>query len=142
MIFNNDDIEKISQTLGAEPKAYENAWTWNLVNQGYSKPLVFTIYSDIQLGDNTNGSMVSVQTIHGYYELHDIKSFMYFEPDEIIFITHNEQYLSSLIIGKQCTCSLYSNISVKILKSDFADLHPAVLLSAMQLSIAESSLSD
>jgi hypothetical protein len=67
---------------------------------------------------------------------------MFFEPDEIIFIAHDNEFMSSLIIGKQCTCSLYSNISVKILKSDFADLHPAVLLSAMQLSIAESSLGD
>jgi len=142
LIFNNDDIEKISLILGVEPKAYESAWTWTLVNEDYSKPLVFTIYAGIDLGVNTNGSMVSAQTMHGYYELHDIKSFMFFEPDEIIFVTHDNEFLSSLIIGKQCTCSLYSNISVKILKSDFADLHPAVLLSAMQLSIAESSMGD
>lgn len=140
LIFGNADIRKISELLEAEPKVYDNAWIWTLVNIDYSKPLVFTLYSGIDIGAESEGAIVSVQTVHGYYELHGVKSYMFFEPDEVIFISVEGEYMSSLIIGKQCTCSLYSNISLKILKSDFSELHPAVLLSAMQLSIAESGL--
>lgn len=140
LIFGNEDIKKISELLGVEPKSYENAWIWTLINDDYSKPLVFTLYSGIDIGSESEGALVSVQTMHGYYELHGVKSYMFFEPDEVIFISVEGEYMSSLIIGKECTCSLYSNISIKILNSDFSELHPAVLLSAMQLSIAESAI--
>jgi hypothetical protein len=103
-----------------------------------SKPLVFTIYNSVDLGGGITGSMVSVQTRHGYYELHGINEILFFEPDEIILIKSDDKYLSCLILGSECTCSVYSNIRRDILKSDFSELHPAVLLSAMQLSITES----
>jgi len=81
-----------------------------------------------------------VQTHHGYYELHDISGYLVFEPDEIIFVQAEKNTVSSIIIGKLCTCSMYSNIRREILKADFSTLDNAVLLSAMQLSLAESIL--
>jgi hypothetical protein len=99
-----------------------------------------TIYNNVELGKNKKGTLLSVQTHHGYYELHDCQSFLVFEPDEVIFINANDTFVSSLIIGGRCTCSMYTNISRDILNSDFSKLDPAVLLSAMQLSLTESIL--
>jgi hypothetical protein len=65
---------------------------------------------------------------------------MIFEPDEVIFIQATSDKVSSLIIGKNCSCSMYANISRDVLGADFAELDPAVLLSAMQLSLTESIL--
>ncbi|MBX3044341.1 MAG: hypothetical protein KIT33_14345 [Candidatus Kapabacteria bacterium] len=137
--INSDIIKKIDDTLGAEHQTFEGAVTWTLKSPDNFKPLVFTIYQDVHLGD-IEGAMVSVQTRHGYYELHDISAMMFFEPDEVIFIQNDTDKLSCLIIGSECTCSLYSNISKELLRQDFAELHPAVILSAMQLSITESVL--
>ncbi|MDX9790712.1 MAG: hypothetical protein WC313_07865 [Candidatus Kapaibacterium sp.] len=136
-IFSKEEIEKIDQTLKSRHQEFEGGWTWTLKSDDNSKPLVFTAYNDVDLG-NSNGSLVSVQTRHGYYELHGINSLMYFEPDEIILIKYDETRLSCLIIGSACTCSLYSDISRELLHRDFSELHPAVLLAAMQLSITES----
>jgi hypothetical protein len=139
-LFTEEDIKVISDTIGIKPKQFEDSWTWNIKDPGETKPLIFTLYNHIDLGAGKIGSLLSVQTRHGYYELHNCTSFMPFEPDEIIFMQSGIEYLTCLIIGKQSTCSLFSNIKRELLKSDFSELHPAVLMSAMQLSITESIL--
>lgn len=135
--LSEEDIKKIDLMLGAVHQDFEDAHTWTLKSPDNSKPLVFTIYNNVGLG-NAEGTLVSVQTRHGYYELHGITSVMYFEPDEIILIKDDFEHLSCLIIGSGCTCSLYSNISKGLLKSDITELHPAVILAAMQLSITDT----
>lgn len=137
-ILKKDDLQKIDSTLGATHKAFEASYTWSLKSPDNAKPMVFTIYDQVDLGGGLEGALVSVQTRHGYYELHNINNLMFFEPDEIILISSTTEFLSCLIIGSSSTCSLYSNISRSLLRSDFSELHPAVLLSAMQLSITDS----
>jgi hypothetical protein len=138
-LFENKDITNINNVLKSEAKEFDGGWTWSIKSQDSSKPMVFSLYSNIDLGGEI-GSMISVQTRHGYYELHGITSIVFFEPDEVIFIRNDKTHLSCLIIGSENSCSLYSNIRLDLIKSDFSELHPAVLLSAMQLSITENSL--
>lgn len=139
-LFKKEDIEIINKVLGTDAEVYGNAYSWKLINSENTKPMVITLYKSAEIGIGRQGSLISVQTRHGYYELHDIATYLVFEPDEIIFVHANDEYISSLIVGKQCTCSLYSNIRREILNADFAELDSAVLLSAMQLSITENML--
>ncbi len=136
--FGDKDIEKISKVLGAKPKKAENSWTWSLRNPKNNQALILTIYNEVQLSETEKGSIVSAQTQHGYYELHDCVGYLVFEPDETIFAQLEGNRVSSLIVGKECSCSLYSNIRKDMLNASFENLDPAVLLSAMQLSLAES----
>lgn len=140
--FSQVDIELITKTLNAEVQSQGNNWTWHLKNNETRQSLVINIYHGIKLGHESEGAMVSVHTLHGYFELHDCIGFLVFEPDEVIFVQASGNYVSSLIVGRQCNCSMYANISRDILKSDFNNLDPAVLLSAMQLSLTESILPD
>ncbi len=140
--FKDDDIIIISQILKQNPELFLDSWTWNLKDPDGHKPLIITLYNNIELSADNCGSIVSVQSRHGYYELHNIKYFLPFEPDELIFLSENNNTLSCLTIGKNSTCSLFSNINKDLLKFNFADLHPAVLMAAMQLSITESVLED
>jgi hypothetical protein len=137
--FGKEDIEKISGILKSEPQVFESAWSWKLENKPAGQSLVFTLYNDVELGSD-RGSLVSVQTLHGYFELHGCTGYLVFEPDEIIFVQASKDKLASLIVGKECTCSMFSNISRSILSADFTALDPAVLLSAMQLSLTETLL--
>ena len=139
-IFTDIDVNKVCETLGTKPQEFERGWTWKLLNKETGQQLIFSVISDIDTGDAEKGNLVTVQTQHGYFELHNFNMFMTFEPDEIIFIFNSEDKLSSLIIGKQCTCSMFTNINRDILNHDFSELDPPLLLSAMQLSIAESVL--
>lgn len=139
-LFQKDDIEKINEILGKSAEDLGEIYSWKLTNEENTKPMVITLYTNVGIGGDEKGALISVQTRHGYYELHGITNYLVFEPDEVIFISADSEKLSSLIIGKQCTCSLYSNIKREILNADFAELDPAVLLSAMQLSITENML--
>ncbi len=138
--FEEKDIERISELLGTKPEEFGNSWVWHLKNIEHDKPMVVTIYNDVEFGEEQIGPLVSAQTRHGYYELHSIMGYLLFEPDEVIFVCDLGKYVSCLIIGKGNTCSLYSNIRKEILEADFSELEPAVLLSAMQLSIVENIL--
>ncbi|MBI5325296.1 MAG: hypothetical protein HZB41_08520 [Ignavibacteriae bacterium] len=139
-LFTKEDIITISNVLGGELREYENSFTWKVENKDTSQTLVLSIHNNIQLQKEKQGSLISVQTQHGYFEMHGCMAFMVFEPDEVIFVFYNEETLSSLIVGKRCSCSMFGNISRDILNADFSELDPAVLMSAMQLSLTESIL--
>lgn len=136
-VFNKEDIEKIENVLGERSQRVENSYSWRLSNKNNLQSLSFTIFNEVQLCDDAKGVLISVQTNHGYFELHNCTNYIIFEPDEVIFINQTAELLSSLIIGKNSTCSLFSNINKQILKGNLSDLDPAVLLAAMQLSLTE-----
>ena len=135
--FKKEDIVKISNTLGCEPVSDEHSWVWNVMDETGKLKLIVTLYYNVDLQDG-KGAMVSVQSVHGYFELHDITTFVVFEPDEVIFIRYNDDKISTLVVGREATCSLYSDISRNLLKNDLSELEPAVLLSAMQIAIIDS----
>lgn len=140
LTFTQIEIDNIAKTLGCEVNKFDEGFGWKLNNKESGQSLLCNVYTSAQLNDDNSGVLVSVQTQHGYFELHDCNAFMVFEPDEIIFLQSTESKLSSLIIGKNASCSLYSNISRDILGADFGTLDPAVLLSAMQLSLTDGML--
>jgi hypothetical protein len=138
--FKSSDIGKISEVLGSKAQIFENSSSWQIQNKQTGQALVLTIYNNIELSDEIHGSVISVQTQHGFFELHDCTGYIVFDPDEIIFVQAGGQYVSSLIIGRECTCSMYSNINRDILNSDFTELDSALLPAAMQLSLTENLL--
>ncbi|HRP02863.1 MAG TPA: hypothetical protein PLE30_09480 [Candidatus Kapabacteria bacterium] len=138
--FIDNDISTISNILNQQAKSFADSWSWHINDPDGQKPLIISLYNIIDSPTNLVNSLISVQSRHGYYELHNIKYFLAFEPDEVIFISESEEFISCLIIGKNSTCSLFSNIKKELLKMNFADLHPATLMAAMQISITESIL--
>lgn len=139
-IFTDSDIEQITNLLGVSPHSEENAWTYKLSNIETKQNIVFTIYNNVSLPNKEMTAIISVQTNHGYFEIHNCTDMILFEPDEVIFIESDENKISSLVIGKTATCSLFSNIKRSLLKENFTELDAPLLLSAMQLSIVDSML--
>lgn len=138
--FTQADIDEISKILDSKAKAFDGGWSWVLKSVKNNYSLVINLYKSVKIGREHTGALVSIQTQHGYFELHDCTGYLIFEPDEIFFLQSNDKYVSSLIIGKECTCSMFSNINREIINADFSTLDPAVLLSAMQLSLTENVL--
>ena len=138
--FTKEDIKSISKILECEPQEFESSWSWQITNENAVQPLFLSVHNNVQLSKQSTGSLISVQTRYGYFELHDCIAFLLFEPDEVIFVQSCNNKVTSMIVGKSGNCSLYTNIDKDNLNADFSDLDPAVLLSAMQLSLAESVL--
>lgn len=131
------DIEVFDKLLKHKSECTENICVWKMVNEATEKPLVISLFKiNEATGQSTN--IVSAQTMHGYYELHNIIDYMVFEPDEIIFIAKDKEFLSCLIVGSNGSCSLFSNINRSILSTDFSKLPSSEILAAMQLAIVEN----
>jgi hypothetical protein len=140
MIFEQEDIRKISEILKVEPEYVGGSYILNLFNKDLHQLLFLSINNDIDYENNEQSSIVSVQTQYGYFELHNCTNYMLFEPDEVIFINSSEDKVSCLIVSKDANCSMFSDIKRAILKTDISQLNSSVLLAAMQLSLIEKVL--
>ncbi|MCX7737366.1 MAG: hypothetical protein N2319_11735 [Candidatus Kapabacteria bacterium] len=140
MIFEQEDIRKISDILRVEPEFVGGSYIINLFNKDLNQLLFLSINNDIDYENNEESSIISVQTQYGYFELHNCTNYMIFEPDEVIFINSNEDKVSCLIISKDANCSMFSDIKRALLKTDISQLNSSVLLAAMQLSLIEKVL--
>lgn len=139
MTFEKENIDEISKVFGSEPAISEKSFAWKLKNEETRQSLVLNLHNEVDFG-GAKAPLVSVQTHHGYYELHNPKAFFTFEPDEVIFIAFDKEKASCIIVGKNCACSVFSNVSRGLMGADFTKLDPPALLAAMQLSLAETLL--
>lgn len=140
--LQNNDIELISKTLEVEIEKGENSFSWKQSNEESGQSLYVTIYNEAPVGKNENGVLVSVQSNHGYFELHDCTSFIDFENSEIIFLHSTEEKLTTLVLGKNCSCNMYANISKHLFEQDISELDNSVIMSFMQLSLTEGLIID
>ncbi len=140
MIFGKEDIRKISKILNAEAEFVGGSYIINLFNKELNQLLFLSINSDTDYANDEDSSIISVQTQYGYFELHNCTNYMIFEPDEVIFISSNEEKVSCLIVSKDANCSMFSDIKRAILNTDISQLDSSVLLAAMQLSLIEKVL--
>jgi hypothetical protein len=134
------DIDVIAAVLGAPTPAGDGSWFWNIHDAATHRVLALTVNTDVDLGEGHKGVLVSAQTHQGYLELHDVTNYLCIEPDEVMFLSKRDDSFSSLVVGRSCTCSLFSNIRASVLRADLTELDPSVLMAAMQLSLAESLL--
>jgi hypothetical protein len=96
LLLSADDIKSIAKLFGQEPKKSENTYTWTFKGSNDSQHnIYFSIHTGINLLDRTI-SIVSVQTIYGYYELHNIQRWEILLPDEVFFFTEtNDENIMS-----------------------------------------------
>lgn len=138
--FSAEDIRSMSAILGVEAHETDGEFLFTLSNPNTRQSLTLNVSNHVDVGDGSQAALVIAQTQHGYFELHSCTGFMVFEPDELIFVSENGDLISGLIVGKQCTCSMFTNVRRGNLSADFTELDPRLLMSAMQLSVAESLL--
>lgn len=138
--FTEADYSAISAILGVEGTVEATGCIWQMVHNDTRQAQIVTLMNDIDYPNGSQGSAVIVQTKHGYFELHECSGYITFEPDEVIFVTERAEYISGMVLGKHCTCSMFSPIQKAALHANFAELHPSLIMSAMQLSLAEEIL--
>ena len=151
MTLTQQDIDNIAEVLGKPEQPDDKSWFWNLREEKHGRVLALTVThvplggqgdkgtgGQGQEGDQEFAVVASAQTHQGYVELHDITGYLIIEPDEIMFVAKQGDRFSSLVVGKSCTCSQFGNIQASLLQGDLAELDPALLMAAMQSSLAES----
>jgi hypothetical protein len=139
MQLSPQDIAAITDMLGAPSETSEASTFWNIRDEKTGRILALTI-SQIAVEGSDGMLVVSAQTHQGYVELHDITAYLCIEPDEVMFVAKQGDRFSSLVVGKTCTCSQFGNVQASLIKGDLTELDPALLMAAMQSSLAESLL--
>ena len=139
MQLSPQDIAAITDVLGTPVESADRAHFWNLRDASTNRVLALTI-STVPVEGGEGMVVVSAQTHQGYVELHDITGYLCIEPDEVMFVAKQGDRFSSLVVGRTCTCSQFGNVQASLIKGDFAELDPALLMAAMQSSLAESLL--
>ncbi len=145
--FTDSDIQIISKTLDVNITKTNESYSWQMSNKQTGQSLYVSIYNHSQVSNpnvsnSKNGSLVSVQSTHGYFELHDCSAYLDFENSEVIFIQSTNDKLTTLVIGKNCSCNMYANISKDLFEKDISELDNSMIMSFMQLSITEGLLLD
>lgn len=138
--FTPEHIASIGTMLGIEPATMGDDSTLALSNEETRQTLTLSLHNNVQFSESDSGSLVVAHTQHGYFELHGCTGFMLFEPDEVIFYSQRAERMSFLVVGKQCTCSMFSDIVRENLSADFAEIDPRLIMSSMQLSLTETEV--
>lgn len=147
MIVTDTDVAAISAILGDAAHVGKRTLLWTLRDAQSNAALAVTLSwgVDLSMGmqsapvpANQPFTVISAQTPQGYFELHNVTAYLCIEPDEVMFIARHEDTFSSMVIGKACTCSQFSNINHSLIKADLTRIDPTLLMAAMQLSLAET----
>jgi hypothetical protein len=131
MLFTEDLRLRVFTVLGQPAENSPHCLVWNL---GGHLSLTVT-FSEVQ--QQPNHWIVTVQSMLGIIELHNVYTLMIVEPDEVMVIaTVNDQF-SSMVIGASGTCSVFANVDQSLTQIPITEVPPEQLLAAMQVSLAE-----
>ncbi len=138
MVVTPADITALEAILGAAQHPDERTWYWHLTTSDTpSRTLALTLCSTT-LPDGSPSLLASVQTAVGYIELHGVSHYLCMEPDEVMFLARQGNDVSSMVIGRSCTCSQFANVHRDLLGTDLVQLDPALLMAAVQIALADS----
>jgi hypothetical protein len=59
------------------------------------------------------------------------------ELGEVIFFARQNDRVNGLVVERMAGCSLYANVSEKLLSADFTKLPGEIMMSAVALSMSE-----
>ncbi len=133
-LLDAGDINFISELFDQKVEIVDKTYSWTLKDSTNNPSIHFSIYTDVDI-NNKSITIVSVQTNYGYYELHEIKKWSFFPPDEIFFFAEHENILSSLSISKNRGVSFFANVDKSIMTKDILELDSALVLSTIQMSL-------
>jgi hypothetical protein len=129
-------IEELFNTKFAGEGA---SYSLQLKNEKDNSKIHVDVIPEFEEGDE-GSFLISVYTNNCHLQLQSCCRFIVSKMlEEAIFVSETEDKISGLIISKQGDCALYSNVDKKLLSSDFSDLNSEKLLSAVALSVTESS---
>ncbi|HVK38387.1 MAG TPA: hypothetical protein VNA88_07650 [Candidatus Kapabacteria bacterium] len=131
--LTDESIQQIARLLEARQESLGADTLLHVGERAGGSVVVLTLAS---LADES--TVLSAQTVHGYFELHGVQRFVPVEPGEIIFVAETGDRISGLVVGREGTCSLFANVDRRTLSADFASIEPSLLLAAMQLGLAEN----
>ena len=140
--FSDTDFERISAALGVPSEREGGTVRFSLKHEESGRRLALEITPEIalpdSLGPQTTTALVSVYGSNAFLQLHRCTGMMASEEmGEVIFFARQNDRVSGLVVERMAGCSLYANVSEKLLSADFTKLPGEIMMSAVALSMSE-----
>lgn len=145
--LSQDDLQRIADVLGVEPKFEGTATRFELKNESSGRHLSLEIHLDLPapeaVGENGKTMLVSVYSPSSFLQLQACTGFIASEElGEVIFFARKDGTTNGLVIEREVGCSLYANVDDRLLSTDFTQLAPELIMSSVALSMTESLFND
>jgi len=138
--FTEENIDAISQVLLATAKPLGNdVFRFELHDENQTRKLALEIHLGLDV-DGERMNMVSVYAHNTFLQLHNCTAFIASEMlKQVTFFGKNGNTTSGLIVEQGAGCSLYANVSDKVLSGDFTKLPEDMMMCGVALSLTDSA---
>ena len=139
--FTDADLARIAAALGVEPVHEGGLVRYALVHEPSGRRLAVEVMPEVALPEGPEGEAMALVSVYGtnaFLQLHGVTGVVASEElGEVIFFARGSGRVAGLVVERQAGCSLYANVSEKLLSADFTQLPPEVMMSAVALSMSE-----
>ncbi|PAP78379.1 hypothetical protein [Rubrivirga marina] len=126
------DLDRAAAVLGVTPERDGGLTRLALSDAASGRRLA------VEVTRGESGSIVKVYGTESHLELHDCAGLVTSEElGEVIFFARGGGRVAGLVIEREAACSLYANVSEKLLSADFLTVAPEVAQAAVVLSLSE-----
>jgi hypothetical protein len=143
--LTDTDLARVAAALGVEPEREGGTVRFALVHEPSGRRLAVEVMPEVALPEGAEGTgapggmaLVSVYGASAFLQLHGVTGVVASEElGEVIFFAREGGRVAGLVVERQAGCSLYANVSERLLSADFTQLPPEVMMSAVALSMSE-----
>ncbi len=140
--FADTDFERIAAALGVDAEREGGTLRFSLKHEASGRRLAVEITPEVELPEGiateSTTALISVYGSNSFLQLHDCSGLMASEElGEVIFFARQGGRVNGLVVERAAGCSLYANVSEKLLSADFTQLPAEIMMSAVALSMSE-----
>ncbi len=139
--FSDADLDRLAAALGVSAEREGGLVRFSLTHAPSGRRLALEIAPEVMLPDGLDAdttALVSVYGTNAFLQMQGCTGFVASEElGEVIFFARQGGRVSGLVVERQAGCSLYANVSEKLLSADFTQLPPEIMMSAVALSMSE-----
>ncbi len=145
--FSDNDLERIETVLGVKSKRDGNVARFELQNEESGRRITLEIHGQLSVPTDIDASghsnLISVYATSSFLQLQGCTGFLASqELGEVIFVARAGHGANGLVVEREVGCSLYANVDMRQLSTDFTQLPPELIMSSVALSVAEGLFED
>ena len=145
--FSDSDIERIETVLGVKSKNDGRVWRFELQNEESGRHITLEIHPHLgvpeEIDPDGKSNLISVYATSSFLQLQGCTGFLAsVELGEVIFVAKTGHGANGLVVEREAGCSLYANVDMRLLSTDFTQLPPELIMSSVALSVTEELFGD
>ena len=145
--FSEADLERIESVLGVKPKSDGRVWRFELKNKESGRRITLEIHPGLpvpeEIDESGKSNLISVYAASSFLQLQGCTGFLASqELGEVIFVAKAGHGANGLVVEREVGCSLYANVDMRLLSTDFTQLPPELIMSSVALSVTEDLFGD